>query len=177
MKKGIIVCTHENNKDTYLPECLKALEGIDIDIYTNTAENNHYEGGAILYGHRKYDEFWIIPDTVIVKQPQVLLDTLADTGVSYSAGPWFISCIAKLRKEVLDEIGELTLPKDKVDAIYIEIDYLRLKYEAAEKHHVVLDDGFEDTQRFIYKFGQKRMVLENDVFRKLKATWDIASVL
>lgn len=177
MKKGIIVCTHENNKDTWLPECLKALEGLDVDVYTNTADNNHYEGGAILYGHRNYDEFWIIPDTVIVKDKQKLLDALEDEGTSYSAGPWFISCMAKLRREVLDKIGELTLPKDKVDAIYIEVRYLRLLYEAAETKHIVMNENFIDNDRFVYKFGQKRMVLEDDFCKKYKGTYDIAMVV
>lgn len=171
VRKGVIVCTHENNKNTWLKDCLKSLKGIDIDIYTNTNENNHYEGGAIIYGYENYDEFWIIPDTVIVKDTAKLLECLDDTGTSYSAGPWFISCVAKLRREVLDKIGICDPPNSKKEAIFVEIKYLREVYQNAEPNHIVLDNAFNDGDLFEDKHGRTNMLLESDTFKKYKGTW------
>lgn len=176
MKKAVVICSHPNHMTTWLRDCLASSGELPIDVYFNDDEHNHFEPGALTYAAGKYEEFWLIPDTTIIKDPTEVQRTLDDTGMAYSAGPFYLSFIGKYRKAIIDKIGLPTLPESKRDAVLRwEMNFNR-QYCDNEPNRVQMDATFTDGGNFEEKHGRNNMILESATFKKYKGTWDLGMI-
>lgn len=170
---GIVISTHMSSLRTWLPDCLESIAVYSefIHVHVNTPDANYFEAGGITAGWRKFDQFWHIPDTVVVKNPA---DLFKHAG-SVSAGPRYISCVGLLRSSTIDTIGPPDLPVDKLAAAVLVEDLWFHKYMDYDPPKI-LDQGFDDKQVFVERHGRTNMVLESDLFRKYKGTWNVSMI-
>ena len=181
METGVVVVTHVNNAETWYRDCIDSLmpsieAGTNVVTYTNTDQENHYEGGGMKFGFDLFDEFWLIPDTVIVKDCLMLDATLMDSGRGYAAGPAIISCVGKYRRAVYERTVAdgfpLIVPNNKREAVAAEQVWSGGHYLQREDKITCLSDSFVDGPRREFRHGRENMVLESDTFIKYKGCWD-----
>lgn len=176
MHKGIVISSCAKTARTWLPDCLASLGTLasGITIAWSTPERNEYDVAALRVGIENFDEFWMLPDTTIVKNPSLLYGLLQLDGFSCSAGPGYISCIGKIVTADALAIGLPKWPRSKMEAVQVELGWFRRYAESVGAQ--VLDHMFMDNERREMRHGRLNMVLESSLFMKFKGTWDVAMI-
>lgn len=175
MRKGVVVATCEKTSRTWLVDCLRSLADVPVTIAYSTPQRNEFDVAALRVGCELFDEFWMLPDTTLVKDVDLLVLTLAQDGRSFSAGPGYISCIGKVCTADAKRVGLPQWPRTKMDAVNVELGWFR-RYAFATGA-TVLDPGFTDGPRREERHGRLNMVLESDLFIKWKGTWDVSMIV
>lgn len=174
LRKGVVVASCAKTSRTWLPDCLASLDGVPVTVAWSTPQRNEYDVSALRVGCEMFDEFWMLPDSTVVKDVGLLLGTLAVDGLSCSAGPGFISCIGKVVTADAKRVGLPVWPRSKMDAVNVELGWFR-RYAFATNAQV-LDRSFTDGPRREERHGRLNMVLESDLLLKFKGTWDLSMV-
>lgn len=177
MRRGIVIASCAKTARTWLPDCLESLgavANVPIVVSYSTPARNEYDVSALRVGVAAFDEFWMMPDTCIVKDCRRLLDHLGDEGQSYAMGPNYISCIGKVVSASAERFGLPAWPRNKIEAVGVEARW----FPGYAKHTKarVLDNGFVDGPRFEERHGRLNMVLESYLLLKFKGTWDLAMI-
>lgn len=173
LKTGIVVATCDAHARTWLPDCLKSLVPLPVHLAWNVPGANHFDPAAVYHGlELGLDEFWVLPDTVVVHQVQVLKRTLA-SGLAYSVGPGYLSCIGKVRASTIRALGLPPKPQTKLEAVHFELGFMRMLAQLEERAGLleVLDAGFTDGPAREFRHGRDNMVLETELLTKYKGTW------
>lgn len=186
MNKGIVISTSRHTSE-FLNDCLNSLAGtkypilvvenlcvafpnaIGLDISIVCNDWNGFELGGIRRGMERFDEFFYMPDTCVVKD-LALIDYVFEQKESICLCDNFMSYIGKYRTETLKKAG---VPKihDKQMAVLMETywcnTYLRLEPETKR-----IDPPIPvETDIFQEIHGEKRMVCGNESFIKYKGTY------
>ena len=162
---SIIIVTFKGSP--FISECLDRLEGCKYPIHLciNPDEHCPYDPGAFYYARdHKIETFIVLHDSMFMKD-MTLFDKAFGLKGNISIGDNFLMCFGKYELKTLLPLPPK--PISKADAVAFETLYLR----SIKPDHTLCPE-FNDTQNFIEKYGQKRMVLENEYLIKYKATWD-----
>src|SRR5574342_812452 len=123
-----------------------------------------------MYEHTYYDEFFLMQDTVEIKDNS-LFDRLFIDFLEHSVmiSPKANSYLVKYCRNTLDKI-KIPSAKNKREAVNYEWDFWNLLYFSQDSSVVLLPDlGPENV--FEEKFGKMRQKLENKYLIKYKGTW------
>jgi hypothetical protein len=163
---GIVVATCDAHASTWLVDCLRSLAGLPVTLRWNTPDENWYDPGALFTGYEAgFDEWWMMPDTVVVTDQAALLRYLGD-GQSWALGRRFISCIGKVCRKDVDALPQP--PTTKRQAVDCELGWFATFAERCR----VIDPTFWDGPERETRHGQERMVLRSSVLTKFKGTWN-----
>lgn len=184
------IVAHEKTQD-FMYELLRSMLGIKYPVYV--VYNNKgdrglvdsapfgfefpvlfnpqggYELGALsamMEYFTEEDDFFLLHATTLIKDKR-LFDIAAQFDGSLAICPGFASFMGKYRRKVLEEVG-IPVPQSREAAIYYEY-FWNIMYMDLEKKIASIDQPLKDTDVFEKKFGQKRMVLENDYMKKWKS--------
>lgn len=169
MRQSIVIATTPSTNEQ-LVNLLSSLHGYDsypIIIYSDYS----YEIGKIKRAAQDgYDEFFLLQDTIEVKDPYVFSEAFEKyRGRTVTVDPTMRSFLCKYRKSFLDKL-ELPIAKTKLDAVDAE-DWLFREHAKLDKTVACLMSNFNKSNVFEEKFGRENMVLENEYFKKYKGTW------
>lgn len=165
---GIVVATCEAHASTWLVDCLRSLAGVPVTLCWNRPDRNWYDPGALLVGWEAgFDEWWCLPDTVVVADPAGLVARLGD-GRSWSLGAGLLSCIGKVCRSQVAEMGLPSAPQTKRQAVDCELGWFR---EFAARFCTTIDPGFCDGPEREWRHGRENMVLRSSLLTKFKGTW------
>lgn len=167
---GVVVTTCQEHKHTWLLDCLSTLKDVPVAIHWNDSNNNHYEAGGLETGLANFSRFWLIPDTVVVKNLDLMWHYLK-TDDEYCLGPGFISCIGIITWSGFAKMsgGLPAMPRNKHEAVDIELSWFS-KYAAINCS--VIDPTFHDGPIREWRHGRENMVLDSPILTKYKGTWD-----
>ena len=169
---GIVVATCDAHASTWLVDCLRSLAGLPVTLRWNTPEANHYDPGALFTGYEAgFDEWWMMPDTVVVTDQAAFVRYLGD-GRSWALGGGFISCIGKVTRADVDAAGLPTPPFSKTQAVDLEASW----FSKFSSRCSVIDEGFRDGSEFEDRHGRRNMVLRSSLMTKYKGTWSRAMI-
>lgn len=176
MKQGIMICAHQE-RGKWLDNCLRSLSNVPFPIYVhmNTNTFDGFELAAIQYAvDIGLDEFVLLQDTIEWKNPILFegLFGLVGKSISLCNHPYHFGCyLGKYRAETLNK---LTIPQvsTKLEAVEQEEEFHRRYINLDPDTSILFPDFGGNTDVFINKFDEKRMVLENEHFIKYKSTWD-----
>jgi len=175
MTQGIIIVTSPATKP-FLDDLLVAIGGYSkhpIVVHMNEPDNNEYEIGGIKRGLKaKFDEFFLLPDTCMVKDTS-LFDIAFEQhqGKACSISPNFLSYTGKYRRETLLTMA-LPHVQDKASAVDAEAKFLTEYVRKEGRNYIVLYPEFDKNYTFREHNGRQNMVLECDTLIKYKGTWD-----
>jgi len=154
----------------WLQDCLASLKDCKYPVYVamNTKEHNHYETAGIQLGNRLGGSYFLLQDSLIVKDLSFLDN--ADNHIGWvSFGNNYLMYLGKYYG-----MSHPPLAHSKLDAVNIELRELR---EIANTvGFITLCPEFTDTNVFEIKHGKKRMVLENQYIKKWKNCWDTSMI-
>lgn len=195
MKHGIAIVSHPENKD-WMWNC---LSGLDKSVPRVVVVNDGFKEAPYYYEKRKatgetfllrsddgwelgalktaleftdWDEIFLMQDTVEVKDNSVWKTIFEDNELRDVSV--FDRYLCYLGKYIRGRLPPIEVPVDKRDAVEMES---RWNGEYLKGSDVLtLSPGMRDSNVFVEKFGKRRMVIENDWFRKYKGTWN-ASML
>jgi hypothetical protein len=168
---GVVVTTCQEHKHSWLLDCLESLKDVPTLIHWNDADRNYFEAGGIEPGYIFFDRFWLIPDTVVVKNLDLMYYYLNSKGNEFCLGPNFISCIGVLTKEGIARMNGIpTMPTNKHEAVDIELAWFS-RYAQMNRCEVI-DPGFFDGPIREWRNGRLNMVLDSPILTKYKGTWD-----
>lgn len=178
--KGVLVYVtapgREEWRDLSLFKAEEAAHVAGVKFYYHEGTpKKGFELGALSDALERFPEakeFLVVQDTIIIKDYSKVVEAfnqLAGRFVVFAHHGQSYFC--KYRREVLEEIG-IPLPKDKYESIEYENSWTN-KYFSKDLENIyyctpVLRDG--DCYETV--FGLKRMILENDWFKKIKSVWN-----
>jgi hypothetical protein len=169
---GIVVATCDAHSTTWLPDCLRSLAGLPVTLRWNTPAANWYDPGALLEGYAAgFDEWWVLPDTVVVTDPAAMVALLGD-GRSYALGTRFISCIGKVTRADVDAVGLPAAPVTKRLAVDCELGW----FGGFSNRCQVIDPTFWDSSEYVERHGRNNMILRSRVLTKYKGCWSDAMI-
>lgn len=169
MNAGVVVTTCEAHQHTWLLDCLKSLKDVPVAIHWNDEQHNHFEAGGVETGWTWFERFWLIPDTVVVKNLDLLWFYLKSEG-EFVLGPRFLSCIGIMTTQGLSNVGMPTMPRNKSEAVDVESSWFS-RY-ADTNFSQIIDPGFMDGPIREWRNGRLNMVLDSPILTKYKGTWD-----
>lgn len=174
MKQVILVVTTDMYGEAYL-DCMERLLLTNYDVVTFLNDRNAsvYELGALkamFQADEKYDEIFLVQDTLHVKDIKVL-ETIFDVhaGRSVFVNPNGHGYLCKYRREIIERLG-IPVPTNKKEAVSFETHWNKL-YRDLDKDTVVLCPEFVDGPKREHKYGRLNMVIDNAYFTKYKGTW------
>lgn len=150
----------------WLQDCLASLRDCKYPIYVamNTREHNHYETAGMLLGNKLGDSYFLLQDSLVVKDLSFLDIAAKHTGwVSF--GKDYLMYLGKYYG-----MSHVPVANNKQEAVDIELNELRGIVRRMEP--LELCPNFTDTNVFEEKHGKTRMVLENQYIKKWKNCWD-----
>lgn len=190
-KDGIVITTCEKNKD-FLAQCLRSIDGtkyqvlvvgndgydpkehiesldLNINLITDTYVLNAYEISGIILGQKLFENFFLLPDTCIVKDQKVFDHAFGYyAGVSVSSN--YLSFIGKYRSVILDRLGSI-LPISTANERDIMEKYFNEAYMHYDSQWRALIDLLPEKSEVLQEVhGEFRMVLENEFIIKYKLT-------
>lgn len=195
LTQGIIIVTHEKVR-RYCDNLLKSLDGTTYPIHIVVNESskypyyteklkkkwasviefdgNHFELSAFEANKQlKLDEFLILPATSEIVDNNLLkmvFGNLKGRSVAFSTYPTIFGMfLGKYKKSIVDQM-EFQMPKDKAEAVEMEMTFNQ-QYVQLDPNTVILWRDFVDNNNFVEKFGEKRMLIENNFIKKYKATY------
>lgn len=172
MRQAIVIGSTTATKD-WLQNCLNSFGKYD-KYPIIVVINDDFEMGKIkwVYENTNIDEFFLLHDTVEIKDTSLFDEAFAMTGYSYALSdhPTIMGMfLGKYRREVLAKFP-LAETKTKREAVLQEITFNQT-YSSFEPNMLVCDPPLRNTDIFEDKFGRKNMVLENKFIKKYKGTW------
>lgn len=154
----------------WLTECLESLRDCKYPIYVamNTREHNHYETAGILLGNKLGGSYFLLQDSLIVKDMS-FLDKANEHIGWVSFGNNFLMYLGKYHG-----MSHVPTANSKEEAVNIELTEMRELTKLLNP--LVLCPEFTDTNIFEEKHGKRRMVLENQYIKKWKNCWDTSMI-
>lgn len=174
MKQGVIIKSHYGTRFADVSEFSQAIihdAGIQCLLISYPINESQYEMDAIREGMKYYDEFIVIQDSCLIKNPDILKEMLALKGQSVWLSSWGQNYFCKYRTEILKQM-QLPEIKSKEDSVRYEREFHEA-YRKLETPIVLMDGCLENTNEFEYAFGRNNMIIENKYFKKYKGTWDV----
>lgn len=151
----------------WLQDCLNSLKDCKYPIYVamNTKENNHYETAGIQLGNKLGSTYFLLQDSIVVKDLSFLDKANEHVGwVSFADN--FLMYLGKYHGQ-----SHPPLARTKQEAVNIELGEMREIFALVKP--LVLCPEFKDTRDFEEKHGKIRMRIENQYLIKWKNCWDI----
>lgn len=165
-----ILVSTSPNRTAWLQDCLTSLGDLPVTVRSDHA----FELGKIrwAYEHTTWDRFWLLQDSVVIKDPQFLAEAWAlNSSVALTDDPApFGMYLGIYTRATLDKL-QIPWALSKADAIHYEIafhrDYLEIEPSP------VLFPGFNDasSNRTEDRHGRLNKVLENQHLIKYKGNW------
>jgi len=168
--ESIIIVTYPGSP--LVQECLASLEGVDYPIHVciNPKRAGAYDTAAFYYAEEHgLETFMILHDTLMVKDKAFIEEAFSHEGLVSILGIPFLSCLGKYEKDLLPPLP--MKPSNKQEAINFESHYARM----LKPSHTLFPD-LQDTNEYMEKHGKRRMLIENDSFRKYKSVWSEAMI-
>ena len=163
--KAIILVTYKGSP--WISECLDSLQGVKYPILLciNPEGKSAYDMEAFYYAQEHgVEEFIVLHDSMVIKDQSFFEEAFGRPG-HVKLTPMFLMGFGKFVLKGLPPLPPK--PIGKKAAVSFETHYLRKLPASSE-----MFPKFRDTNNFVQKHGQKRMVLENDYLIKYKGTWD-----
>jgi hypothetical protein len=178
VKRGIVIATCDAHAGTWLTDCLRSLAGLPVVLAWNDGERrNAFDAAALFVGWELgLDEWWVLPDTVVVHEPDRLMTLLEDDGQAYALGANFLSCIGKVRRSTIEQVGLPPEPTTKMQAVKFEWRWFK-RYAQAERRLITIDRNFADGPEREWRHGRNNMVLRSSLLTKWKGHWTIPMVV
>lgn len=174
MKQGIIIVSSQVTRH-WLIECISRINQFNIKypilIHTNYPDNNEFEMGGIKLGMKEFDEFFLMHDTLMIKDPRVFDLCFDLPGVSVSLGRTYFMYLGKYLTSILQTL-ELPEVRKKNDAIMQEMVFNDNYRKAAGENYVELMlDTVKDGPVREMRYGRENLIIENEFIKKYKGYW------
>lgn len=167
MRQAITICTTPTSYEK-LNNLLITINGYDKYPIIILSDYSFEIGKIKQMLNTDYDEFFLLQDTIEVKDPEIFEIVFSKQGKTVTLDPTMRSYLVKYQKTFLSTL-DIPDAKTKLDSINIE-DWLYHQHLADTTVHC-LTDNFNKSDVFEEKFGRLNMVLENKWLKKYKSIW------
>jgi hypothetical protein len=156
-------------RETWLADCVASFKQ-PVTIRSDFS----FELGKIkwAYENTNWDRWWLIQDSVIIKDPQFLVDGWKlNTSVALSNCPVpFGMYLGIYSRKTLDRLNRPTCTT-KEDSIRFEVEWHN-EYRNYEQFPVMFPEFTDQNSKGTEEhYGRVNLVLENDYLIKYKGTW------
>lgn len=174
MTQGIIIVSSQVTRH-WLIECLSRLNQFEIKypilIHTNHPDNNEFEIGGIKLGMQEFDEFFLMHDTLMIKNPKVFDMCFEKEGISVSLGRTYFMYLGKYLTSILQTL-ELPVVRKKNDAIEQEMAFNdKYRLASGDNYVEIMKDTVKDGPVREMRYGRENLIIENEYIKKYKGYW------
>lgn len=191
--RPVIVITHHKSTENFTFDLIESIKtDYDVLIVDNSYDlnfkskykiihtNDGFELGALklVYQIPQYEEFFLLQNTTIIKNNNIFnlaFEKYKNQNYCLSQEPYLYGMyLGKYLKKVLDKIN-IPLVKNKMESVNYEQRFNRLYKAMSDSMGIktaLHQPPLVKSTNFINKHGRNNMILENDVIKKYKATWN-----
>lgn len=165
-----IVIAHQRSTSPWLNDLLNSIE-TTYPVIVSNHEGWVMDSIRLAFENTPFDEIFFLNTSMVVKDNSIWdLVFKTHAGRSVAVGDKFLMHLGKYRREIADRVP---YPKinGKLDEVTLgEFGWTR-EYIKLEPNYVTIDPMTDTFEAFEEKHGRRNMILENQYFKKWKATW------
>lgn len=178
-KQAIVVIHHRDNSGVWLNDLLKTIK-TDYPVLISNHEGFVMEGVRKMWETTTYEELFFMNESMIVKDNSVWDIVFHDHGgKSVCMSERYLMFFGKFRREMVNRLQFPEVHSKYEDVILGEGKWCREYYELDDHVEIqpLADGDTTNPDNFEEKHGRRNLILENDYFKKWKASFDMQTLL
>lgn len=177
--KQAIVIIHARKSSVWLEGCLNSIQ-TDYPVLISNHEGWVMEGIKKMWETTNYQEIFFMNESMICKDNDIWNIVFHDNGgKSVMMSERFLMFFGKYRREMINKLQFPTVHNKYEDVILGEGQWCRQYYELNDHVEIqpLADGDTTNSNNFEDKYGRRNLVLENDYFKKWKASYNMETLL
>lgn len=178
-RQAIVVIHHRNNSGVWLNDCLKSIQ-TDYPVLVSNHDGLVMEGVKKMWQTTAYEELFFMNESMIVKDNSIWDIVFHDYGgKSVCMSERYLMFFGKFRRS---QVNKLVFPEVHTkyeDVILGEGQWCRQYYELGDHVEIdpLADPDISKDSNFEMMHGRSNLIVENQYFKKWKATYDMNTLL
>lgn len=170
MAQAIAIIHHRGNS-LWLNDLLNSLHTHYPIIITNH-DGWMIDGVRKIFETTDFDEVFFLNESMIVKDNSIWDMVFQEyEGRSVTVGDKYLMCLGKYLRKYMDKTYFPMNVRNKRDDVHLGEFGWNRQYMNVDPNFLTIDIMTDTFEEFEEKHGRRNMVLENQYFKKWKATW------